>query len=91
MDIWVLVWTVVAALTAGWIFPSAGGLGFLVSPCHSRAAATQKTKPGYMLSVGRLILKKKALFSGGRTTIKSFKRLNTYACSRSVSLPAEYK
>lgn len=56
LDIWVLVWTVVAALTAGWIFPSAGGSDCLLSPCHSRAAATQNTKPGYMLSVGRLIL-----------------------------------
>lgn len=77
-------WMLVAALTAGWVFFLLMG----VSSCLL-SHATQKTKPGYILSVGKVISKKKALFSGGKTAVESFKRLNNCACSRSVSLAAE--
>lgn len=80
VDIWVLGWMLVAE----WVFFLLMG----VSSCLL-SHATQKTKPGYILSVGKVISKKKALFSGGRTAVESFKRLNNCACSRSVSLAAE--
>lgn len=67
------------------------GLGLPAVPVLLRTGCPSQDRAWLMCSaLEGSYWKRKPCFSGGRTTIESFKRLNNSACSRSVSLTAKY-
>lgn len=69
--------------------PSDGGSSCLLSHVTPEQLPLKRQSLVTFLELESSYQRKKALFSGERTTVESFKSLNNDACSRSVSLAAE--